>query len=569
MFTLPDDRAALTIEDLKALLTEATNEQIRLAKIDDAEITDAEIDELEAVSTAADTLNGEIAAAEAAVQARADRLAAAKAKVPNPEAEKEGDEPADATEEEAEEIEIVVPDDASELIESEEIVTAAGKAVSRVARKAPAVIIVDEPEVEPTAPYTLVAAANVPGYTTGQDLVDYDEVAKAFVARSRGFGQRSSNAGEFVGRRTMASGANRYGVARIQKAENEFSVNASMTLDQQMAVIDEAAKEARLPGGSLVAAGGWCAPSETMYDFCSFETVSGLVSIPEINVSRGGINFSKGPDYATLAAAIGFQQTETEAEAGTEKDCYAVACPPFSEIRLDAIGFCITAGILTEVAYPELVRRVLEIAAVAHAHKVNKYVIDKMVAVAGAAINYAEIGASTSDLLDAIAIQATWFRYAYSLAPEATLEVVLPVWAKEVVRADLSRRTGVDMLAVSDSQIQSYFGVRNVAVQWVYDWQPFDNTATTSGTKFPTSVEALIYPAGTFVKGGTPVIDLDTVYDTAGLTTNTYTAAFFEEGILVANRCATARRVAIALDVKGGSGFPTVGAGAGVTFASA
>jgi hypothetical protein len=251
----------------------------------------------------------------------------------------------------------------------------------------------------------------------------------------------------------------------------------------------------------VLAAGGWCAPSETVYDFCSFETVSGLIDIPTVNIRRGGLRFTKGPDYASIAAdpEIGFHQTEAQAIAGTPKVCYAVECPPFEDIRLDVVGFCITAGILTNVGYPELIRRVLEIGAVAHAHKVNKYVID-------------------------------------------------------AIQADLSYRTGVDLINVSDAQINAYFSARGLRVQFVEDFQTLTSGTTGTWTEWPASVTALLYPAGSFIKGTTDVIDLDTIYDSVNISTNTYTAAFFEEGILVANRCAGAVAVTIDLTHLGRTG---------------
>ena len=174
-----------------------------------------------------------------------------------------------------------------------------------------------------------------------------------------------------------------------------------------------------------------------------------------------------------------------------------------------------------------------------------------------------EIGGQVADVLDAINLQATVIRYQYALDPNASLEVVLPVWGKEVLRSDISRRNGGvtqgDALAVTDAQIQSWFAARKLAVQWVYDYQPL--TTTGSATAWPTTLEALIYPAGAFVKGTTDVIDLDTVYDSTGLSTNTYTAAFFEEGLLVANTCGGGRKVQIALDGgKGATGYQTIGA---------
>jgi hypothetical protein len=553
------------IEDLKGLdragldaaLTEAIASQKELAALADDELTDEKLTELESVIEFVTAARGEVAERDAADQARADRIAAARAAADEPEAEAEPVAEPEAEQPE-EEVEVVVPDDASEIIE-EELVTASGKSVvARAAAKAPAVHM-PEPEPEEGARATILAAANVPDFTSGQELVDFEDVARAFAARTRSFSKPSAArkpvSKTAKGQKVMGTVGNvysisdqasQYGVVRIQKPENEFSTGLDDSVADQLDVLNAASKESRLSGGSLVAAGGWCAPSETLYGpFCAWETVSGILSIPEVSIRRGGINFTKGPDYGTLAATWGFLQTEAQAEAGTEKVCYEIECPPFSEVRLDAIGFCVTNGILTNVGYPELTRRVLEIGATAHAHKVNAQVISRISTAIGTAIDYSEVGSVSADILDGISLQATRLRYVYALAPTQTLEVVVPVWAKEIFRSDLSRRTGVDLLAVTDAQINSYFSVRNLAIQFVYDYQPLAAANTGTWTSWPDTLEILIYPAGAFVKGTADVISLDTIYDSVGLSTNTYTAAFFEEGLLVANMCGSGVKVSI------------------------
>jgi hypothetical protein len=47
----------------------------------------------------------------------------------------------------------------------------------------------------------------------------------------------------------------------------------------------------------------------------------------------------------------------------------------------------------------------------------------------------------------------------------------------------------------------------------------------------------VLYPAGTFVVGKAPVINLSAVYDAASLQVNLYTGLFTEQGILVAEMC--------------------------------
>jgi hypothetical protein len=561
MFEKPETLDGLDLDALRALSTEALEEARGIMAADDADITDEQIARAKDLMAASAEIDEQAATIEAADAERAAQIAALRdatkdstpTEDPEPEANEDPEEDADEPE-------------GAEADKVKEVVVASAPAPKPAPRRTVAIAQTKAPETpapEAKSGAVMVASADVPGYSNGQELLDLDQVAQAFLARSRSF-----TGGKMTGQKSMKPGrygltqkAQRFGVARIQKPENEFTTGMDQPLDQQYKTIMDAAKESRLPGGSLVAAGGWCAPSETLYDFCSLETTEGLLSIPEVTANRGGINFTKGPDFAAFLADVdsGFSQTEAEAEAGTEKPCYAVECPPFEEVRLDVIGFCITAGLLTNAAYPELVRRILDLAVVGHARRLNAATIADISALIGAATDYVEIGATTSDILDALVLQALRLRTSYAMSPNATIEVILPVWAKEIFRADLSRRTGVDLLAVTDADIQRYLGVRNLSAQWVYDYQPFNTTSSAAWTSFPDTLEAMLYPAGAFVRLTNSVIDLDTVYDHELLTQNTYTAAFFEEGYAIANTCGTGVKVSINIaSVHGNTGAADV-----------
>jgi hypothetical protein len=545
MFEKPETFDGLDLDALRALSVEALDEARALLAADDADLTDEQIAKAEELMQASAEIDVVVGEREAADAARADKIAALRAQS-NPEPEPEPEE-----DPEPEPIEEANEDDESDEAEArKEVVVASAPAPKPTARRTVVIAEKRAPEVviPKAASATLVAAADVPGFSAGQELGTLDRVAEAFINRARSFaGGRGNEAGLPAGRYGISDRSQRFGVASIRKPENEFTTGMDRPTSEQFSLVMEAAKESRLPGGSLVAAGGWCAPSETLYDFCSLETTEGTLSIPEVTANRGGINFTKGPDLASIMADpdFGFSQTETEAEAGTPKPCYAVECPPFEEVRLEAVGFCITAGVLTNAAYPELISRVLELAVVGHARAVNAATIAKISALIGAAVDHAEIGATTSDVLDALSLQASRIRYMYSMSPNATIEAILPIWAKEIFRSDLSRRTGIDLLSVSDQQINSYLGARGVSAQYVYDYQNLGTTNTGTWTSWPDTLEVMLYPAGSFVRLTTPVIDLGTIYDSVGLSTNTYTAAFFEEGLAVANTCGSGVKVTI------------------------
>lgn len=514
----------------------------------------------------------EIAEKRDELQSQADAIAAARARFV--EAEVAAEEPAAeaAAEVAAEEPAEVVEEPAA--AELEPVLAAAGSAVARAAAAAPAPAA---PKVEETSmALTITASANIHGFTSGQELDGIEQLAQAFESRGKMFAGGVTSKG-YVGKAgvsDMSPAAQRFSVAQLRKAETEFTITEKMSAEDQFALIQRVANESRLGEGGIIAAGGWCAPSERIWSFCELETMDGLLSIPEMVAKRGGVTWTPGPQLADLLgdANFGFLQTEAQAEAGTVKPCYTLECPDWQEVRLDAMGFCIKAGILTNAAYPELIRRVLKLGLITHARRLNANTIARISTAIGAATAFAKVSgtnySSTADLLAAIELNVIRVREQHAMAVDATMEAIFPLWVKAIVRSELSRRRGgLEMLNVTDQQISQWFATRGIAAQFVRDYQPISNAAvTTAGgtagwTRFPNKVEFMIYPAGAFVRLGTDVIDLDTVYDTDGLTHNTYTAAFFEEGFGILNACGTGVKVSVELDnVSGLVGADLIGA---------
>ena len=73
---------------------------------------------------------------------------------------------------------------------------------------------------------------------------------------------------------------------------------------------------------------------------------------------------------------------------------------------------------------------------------------------------------------------------------------------------------------------------------------------------WPDTVQALIYPAGTYVRGRGEVLSLDTIYDSTNLKINDYIQLFVEEKMLVARRAYSARLVTFPTLVNGVTSQP-------------
>lgn len=553
------------------------------------EFTDEDLATLGTLTEGIEALSAEISAREQAAAERAARAAemAAKVGADKPAAEDEDDAPAEekaeaeaeedtseaesekkAAEESEKKAKAAAADvEAEAQVDSEpEAVTAAAPRgpikLSGIRRHVhtPAPAITEETSVEDTTPKARMTVADVPGFAADSDA-SFEDLAVALDRRLQGFNSGAYAAAARAGRAM----SERHSLAVVRKAFDErATVGSPESADAAMAF---AVNEKNLPGGSLVAAGGWCAPSETVYDLLEDESRDGLISLPEINVTRGGIKFTKGPKFADLYAAPSFNFTEAEAKEGKyqptsatdptnkvgAKPVYHVPCTDFEEVRLSAAGLHIQANLLQQRGYPELVARTIRGALVAHEHKMSERIIASMETQSTAvSMDAGQIGAA-APILTAIELQVEHYRYAQRLSRSTTLEAVFPYWVRGAIRTDLSRREAVDLIDVPDSRIDAWFRSRGVNAQFVYDWQALGGEAGAFKV-WPSSLKFLLYSAGTFVKGSQDVITLDTVYDSVLLGQNDYTALFTEEGYLVAKRGHDARVVTVPLNPNGGTG---------------
>jgi hypothetical protein len=408
------------------------------------------------------------------------------------------------------------------------------------------------------------ASVDIPGVARGDSVADLAGMAELFHRKAR----------------TMPVTRNNPSEQLVASISNEFS----HTVDDRTSPRDveelfrhltrQDAKEA------LLAAGGWCAPSEIRYDFFNIACEDGLIDLPTFGVSRGGIRFPVSPSLADVfgdapnqafggfsvpfnGSSIPWLWTETDDEAAAtgatpRKPCIRVPCPEFEEERLECYGVCLTAGNLTDDAYPENTQNFLRLLMSAHTRAKNARFIATMASLSETCVTggaFAAGGPAYNALVSGIALAATDYRERFGMCADDILEVVVPKWILGVIQADLARRSGTDaLLSVTQAQIQAYFTDRNVRVQFVSDWQvrgagQFGNA--TKMTAWPTSVSIMVYAAGTFILGNGLALDLGVVRDSTLNETNDHTAAWTEECHLIAKVGHESRCYTIAFDVAG------------------
>lgn len=312
--------------------------------------------------------------------------------------------------------------------------------------------------------------------------------------------------------------------------------------------------------GSLTAAGGWCAPSETLYDFCEVPLATDLLALPEITIRRGGVRWPVEPDLSAIFESFEFFFTEPELEAlpPVVKECVEIPCPDeFEEIRLSAVGYCIEAGILQTQGWPELIDWFMRSITQEHFRALSRRTILDMVAGSTPiAIPAASQIAAGSSVLNSIELMAINLRLNKGYARNHPIEGVAPNWLHAVIRADLANQQGVDTKSITDAQINSWFANRNVSFQFVADWQTrgVGQPGNLGTLEWPGSVRVMLYPAGTWFRSLSNVIEFGIQYPRELLQLNRYTRFFTEDAYAVAKRCDESLVVTIPICPNGGYG---------------
>lgn len=561
-FEIPEDLSSLDNEALAALHTQAVDHFDALYG-DGSGLSDQDIEALGALTDGIEMLNAEQAQRDEQAAARAEKAAELAARVrrdDGEETEEAGDE--DEDEEPAESGESAESgDEAAETGEEPEAVVASSRGPVRVnlsgraRRHSPR-----EESQEPSGVRSVMFANDAPGLRDGVGM-DFMEAARALDRRLMAFNGTTYDSARRSGRALREQ----HSLATIRKPYRDDQIIKNSDPEHVAEVLARVTDERNTPKQSLVASGGWCAPSEVLYDnLLELESRDGLYSLPEVGVNRGGFQFTRGPSFRDIYDNTGFSYTEEQDRLGlygTDEDgvgndtegskpVYHVECPPFEEARLAVAGLAITAGLLQARGYPEVIARTIRGALVAHDHKMAARRVNAVAAGSEqVTMPGGQVGA-TAPILTAIELQVEHYRYVHRIGRTVTLEAVFPLWTHGAIRADLARRLGVDLISVPNARINAWFAERGVAPQFIYNWQDITGDAS-AFTAWPTEVEFLLYPAGAWVAGGGDIITLDTIYDSVNLGKNDYTALFTEESWLVTRMGPESRRVKVPLDANG------------------
>lgn len=401
--------------------------------------------------------------------------------------------------------------------------------------------------VEPVEGIVITAAVDVPGFRPGQEF-SVEDITEGVMRRATSL-------------KTAGGGTGMVASYQLPFSK-ELSVNDSSSATEGYKALDAAVNQKNLPGGNLVASGGWCAVSETVYDIADIACPDMLWDLPEIQLNRGGLRFYRTP--ALDVNALTWVHTEADDIAGNPKPCFVIPCATPVEARAEAQGVCLQAGILTSRFFPEMIDWYVRNSMIAHEIRLKTRAYELARTSPGTtAVTIPVSFAAFSAVYAAISLQAADMIERFNLCDSIALEVTLPWWSRAMFMSDIARQQGVKPSDLDPNIIQQAFTQIGVRIQWARGLTPDVPTnigGAVPATGWPADLEFLIYPAGNFVLGRGPEVNLGVVIDSVLMAQNNE-KIFSEEAVVLIDKMAMARRVTVTVCPNGSVGaVPTTAA---------
>jgi hypothetical protein len=374
--------------------------------------------------------------------------------------------------------------------------------------------------------FAIVAGADIPQMPAGTALPDLRAVAEAMVERRD----------TFRGLDKVGDG-DRAIVATV-KADfpEERTIRRGGSYDENKAKIDAlvAALNAGADPKALVASGGICAPAEPYYGLQNLSAADRPVrdGLPVFGADRGKIVFMSPPHIADTANAVGIRTAAADASGyppQPAKTPLRVTCGAENNVAVQAIYRHLIFGNFMARTYPEQVETWLALTIAEHARVAETALLDGIAAASTAVTTAASYGATRS-LLARIDEAVAGMRYRLRASRSTKFRVLLPDFAKELLRADLVRQQfpgAQDSASIPDSAIMEWFSVRGVNPTFYLDTptgagQSFAAQSGGALNEFPDTLVWFLFPEGSFLflDGGT--LDLGLVRDSTLNSTNDY-----------------------------------------------
>lgn len=281
--TIPADLTALSDTELEQLLNDL------VAAFDDLHDSGStDLAALTELADAIDAVKAETNGRQEEAEKTAAKLAELAARVHPADEPEASDTPADEAEGEDENDDDTTPEEAIKP----DLVTAGGQTMRPPARPSAGAIAKRAPRPaapakRPAAEVAIVASADVPGLVNGS-RIGVEQVAEGFHARARG----------------LNNGGPRAAVARIDTLSGTNKPVLTEDPNQNARLVRSLTAAYENDAMALVAAGGWCAPSQPLFDLFDITDAEGLLDLPSVGQTRGGVLVPSFYGFGDVSGAL-------------------------------------------------------------------------------------------------------------------------------------------------------------------------------------------------------------------------------------------------------------------------
>lgn len=305
---------------------------------------------------------------------------------------------------------------------------------------------------------TVTAAGGARGFIQGQRINSTAELAMAMTNQLQAMSSGRGGTGEKV---YVANVTHDYPEERKLR-EKDWVGNFTK--------IENAAGEQ-----ALTAAGGLCAPAQTLYDVQVLGSVARPIrdALVRFQVDRGAIQFRPNSSAATAlttgtGTGVGTWTTSQDANQSTSGDlkgCYIVDCPPITTAEIQAIYLCLEFSNITARFDPETTAANVRQGMIAHARMAENELLRKMQSTSKV-LSFARVVGASRDILVALDRAVAYYRNRHRLDTALSLDYLMPAWVLYEMRSDLARQMAagdwMSALALSDQMIMTWFAERGV-----------------------------------------------------------------------------------------------------------
>lgn len=315
----------------------------------------------------------------------------------------------------------------------------------------------------PTVTVGAFAATGIPNVEAGTRLTR-ESLATAFADVAN------------ATRRIGGNRAQRYTVATVRTEYPESRRLTRANAFANMARVEEVVDEARgvRAADNALTAAGLCAPLETLYDVRVIGDPDRPIrdALVRFGAERGGIQYRPAFDGVTQTGGTGvWTVANDEADPLVPKTCLEIDCPGIVTAEIEAIYQCLTFSNMSSRFDPEWMAAVERAQEIAHARFAENRLYTQLLAGSKTLYTTQLLGA-VRDILATLDKVIAYYRNVHRLADETPLRWIAPLWAKYLMRADMVRQMvgdGMQVLSVTDAQINSWFTDRNVNVTFHLD----------------------------------------------------------------------------------------------------